>query len=172
MKTKVILTLCVVFGLAVESRAKAQLVAGSPEDKAFQQIDAERNADSKVALLLEFEKQYPQSKALRDAYQMLMQIYQEKNDQAKIAEFGEKVLKVEAENLNALLTLSRLYALERPPKNIAKALQYAQKAIDVTARLRSQPPQSGFTEQQWKDYLESTDQAAKSMLNYAQTVRP
>ena len=100
-----------------------------------------------------------------------MQIYQDKNDQANIIEVGEKLLKIDGENLNALLTLSRLYSLERPPKNIDRALQYAQKALDITMRLKSQPPQAGFTKEQWSAYLESTDQAAKSMLAYAKTVQ-
>ena len=172
MKTKVILTLCIVFALGAVSRAQTQLIAGSPEDKAFQQIDAERNVDTRVTMLLDFEKQFPQSKALREAYQMLLQIYQEKNEQPKVVEVGEKLIKLDGENLNALLTLSRLYLLERPPKNIDRALQYAQKVVDITARMKTQPPQSGFTEEQWKAYLESTDQAAKSMLAYAKSIRP
>ena len=76
MKTKVILTLCLVFVLALASTAKAQLVAGSPEDKAFEKIVAENNPDAKMTLLLDYEKQFPQSKVLPDIYIMLMTIYQ------------------------------------------------------------------------------------------------
>ena len=39
MKTKVIATLCVVFVWGMVSRAYGQVIAGSPEDKAFQKID-------------------------------------------------------------------------------------------------------------------------------------
>ena len=83
MKTKVILTMCVVFVWRLVSNVFAQVQAGSPEDKAFQKIDAENSADAKVTLLLDFEKQFPQSKALREAYLQLLQIFQEKNDNAK-----------------------------------------------------------------------------------------
>src|ERR1700733_5440427 len=106
MKTKVVLTLCVVFVWGLLSIAKAQVQAGSPEDKAFQKIDAEGNVDAKIALLLDFEKQFPQSKALREADLQLMDIYQQRNDQSKIIEYGEKVIKVDGENLTALLALS------------------------------------------------------------------
>ena len=78
MKTRVILTLCVVFVWGLVSFANAQVVAGSPEDKAFQKIDAENNVDAKITLLLDFEKQFPQSKALREAYLQLVQLYQER----------------------------------------------------------------------------------------------
>ena len=79
MKTRVILTLCVVFVGGLVSNANAQVIAGSPEDKAFQQIDAESNTDKKISLLQDFEKQFPQSKTLREVYLELMKIYQEKN---------------------------------------------------------------------------------------------
>src|SRR5215469_11015587 len=112
MKTRVILTLCVVFVWGLVSLANAQVQAGSPEDKAFQKIDAENNADAKIALLLDFEKQFPQSKALREAYLQLLQIYQDKNDQAKIIEYGEKTIKLDPVNIVALLTVTRAYSLD------------------------------------------------------------
>ena len=95
MKTRVILTLCVVFIWGLVSNANAQVIAGSAEDKAFQKIDAENNVDAKIALLQDFEKQFPQSKAIREAYMQLIQIYQQKNDQAKVIEYCEKTIKVD-----------------------------------------------------------------------------
>src|SRR5262250_2104842 len=112
MKTRVILTLCVVFVWGLVSLANAQVQAGSPEDKAFQKIDAENSADGKIVLLLDFEKQFPQSKALREAYLQILQIYQEKNDQAKIIEYGEKTIKIDPNNIIALLTVTRAYSLD------------------------------------------------------------
>src|SRR5262245_46001936 len=103
MKTKVIVTLCVVFVWGLVSFASAQVVAGSPEDKAFQKIDAEGNADGKINLLLEFEKSYPQSKAMREAYLQLVELYQGKNNSPKVIEYSEKVLKVDPNNVAALL---------------------------------------------------------------------
>src|SRR5687768_3269573 len=99
MKTKVIVTLFVVFVWGLVASANAQVQAGSPEDKAFQKIDSESNVEAKVALLVAFEKEFPQSKTLREVYLQLMQIYSDKNDQPKIIEFGEKVIKLDAENL-------------------------------------------------------------------------
>ncbi len=112
MKTRVILTMCVVFVWGLVSSANAQVQAGSPEDKAFQKIDAENNIDAKIALLLAFEKEFPQSKALREAYLQLVQIYQQKNDQTKIIEYGEKTIRLDPSNLVALLTVARAYSLE------------------------------------------------------------
>ena len=171
MKTKVILTLCVVLVWGLVSIARAQVQAGSPEDKAFQKIDAENNVDAKIALLLDFEKQFPQSKALREAYLQLMDIYQQKNDQAKIIEFGEKVIKVDGENLIALLTLSRAYSLEGKAAGFDRAIQYAQKAVDYLTKLKTQPPQQGYTDDQWKQYVAQNDTVAKQYLAYARSMK-
>src|SRR5215831_19927856 len=91
MKTRVILTLCVVFVLGVASAASAQatLIAGSPEDKAFTAAMAAQG-DAKINLLLDFEKQFPSSKALADVYNVLIDSYAQKNDKVKVAEVGEK----------------------------------------------------------------------------------
>src|SRR5713101_7263050 len=134
MKTRVILTLCVVFVWGLVSNANAQVIAGSPEDKAFQKIDAENSVDSKVALLLDFERQFQQSKSVREAYLQLIQIYQQKNDQMKV-------------------------------------IQYCEKAAGEIAKMKSQPPQQGYTDEQWKQYVDSNDQLAKSYLAYARSLK-
>ena len=171
MKTKVILTLCVVFVWGLVSNANAQVVAGSPEDKAFQKIDAENSADGKIALLLDFEKQFPQSKAIREAYLQLVQIYQQKNDQAKVIEFGEKALKTDPANIEAMLAVTRAYSLDGKNASLEKAIQLAQKAIDQLGKMKAQPAQQGKTDEQWKQYIDSNDQLAKTYLSYAQSLR-
>jgi tetratricopeptide (TPR) repeat protein len=171
MKTRVIATLCVVFVWGLVSNAYAQVQAGSPEDKAFQKIDAEGSPDGKVALLLEFEKQFPQSKALREAYLQLVQIYQQKNDSAKIIEYGEKTIKVDPSNITALLTVTRAYSLDGKSASLDRAIQYAQKAVDELAKLKSVPPQQGYTEDQWKNYVDENDKLAKSYLAYARSLK-
>src|SRR3954463_6512399 len=127
MKTRVILTLFVVFVWGLVSNASAQVQAGSPEDKAFQKIDQETNPDSKVAMLLEFEKQFPQSKAVREAYMQLVQIYQQKGDSAKVIEYSEKTIKFDPNNWTALLPGTRAYSLDGKQASLDRAIQYAQK---------------------------------------------
>jgi tetratricopeptide (TPR) repeat protein len=171
MKTKVILTFCVVFVWGLVSNANAQVQAGSPEDKAFQKIDAESNTDAKVTMLLDFEKQFPQSRALREAYLQLLQIYQEKNDSAKVIEYSEKTIKVDPSNLTALLTVTRAYSLDGKSASLDRAIQYGQKAVDEIAKLKGSPPQQGYTDVDWKKYIDSNDQLAKSYLSYAKSLK-
>jgi len=171
MKTRVILTLCVVFVWALVSNANAQVIAGSAEDKAFQKIDAENNVDAKITLLLDFEKQFQQSKSVREAYLQLIQIYQQKNDQTKVIEYCEKAIKIDPGNLMALLTATRAYSLDGKTGSLDRAIQYGEKAVGEIAKMKTQPPQQGYTDEQWKQYIDSNDQLAKSYLSYARSLK-
>jgi hypothetical protein len=170
MKTKIVL-LCVVFVWGLVSIANAQVQAGSPEDKAFQKIDSESNTEAKIVLLVDFEKQFPQSKSVREAFLQLMDIYQQKNDQGKIIEYGEKVIKVDGENLTALLTLSRAYSLDGKSASLDRAIQYAQKAVDYLSKLKGQPPQQGYTDDQWRKYVADNDKVARDYMAYARSLK-
>src|SRR4029079_19583612 len=171
MKTKVIVTFCVVFVWGLISFANAQVVAGSPEDKAFQKIDSENNPDSKINLLLEFEKQFPQSKSLREAFLQLVELYQQKNNSPKVIEYSEKVLKVDPNNIPALLKATYAYSLEGRAPSLDKALQYGQQAMHALTKLKSGPPQQGYTDDQWKQYIDSNEALAKNYLSYARSLR-
>ena len=171
MKTNVILTLCIVFvwGLVASF---AQVQAGSPEDKAFQKIDAENNPDAKVTLLLDFEKQFPQSKtALSLAYMQLIQIYQQKNDNSKIIEFGEKAINVKPDNIDALLAVTRAYSLDGKNASLDKAITYGQRCVEQLAKMKSMPPQQGKSDGEWKEYIASSDNLAQQYLSYAKALR-
>jgi hypothetical protein len=169
MKTRVILTLCVVFVLGVASTASAQatLIAGSAEDKAFTAAMAAQG-DAKINLLLDFEKQFPNSKALPDIYNELINGYNQKNDKGKVDEIGEKAVKVDPDNFTALMALSRNYGLQK--KNLDKAVQYAQHAVDVLAKKKAEPRYN--EDQQWKSYLDSTEASARANLTWLKTVKP
>ena len=171
MKTKVILTMCVVFVWGLVSLANAQVKAGSPEDKAFQKIDAESNNDGKINLLLEFEKQFPQSPALREAFLQLLQLYSVKNESPKVIEYSEKALKLEPTNIIALLTATRAYSLDGKQASLDRAIQYGQKAEAEIAKLKSGPPQQGYTDDQWKQYITDNEQLAKNYLSYARALK-
>jgi tetratricopeptide (TPR) repeat protein len=168
MQTRVILTLCVVFvlGIATAASAQATLIAGSPEDKAFTAAMAAQG-DARINLLLDFEKQFPSSKALPDVYNELINLYNQKQDSTKVAEVGEKAVKVDPDNFTALIALSRNYGLAK--KNLPQAVQYAQRAVDVLAKKKTE---SRYTEDQaWKAYVDSTDASARANLAWIRTVK-
>ena len=170
MKTRVILTLCVVFvlGFAAHASAQVTLVAGSLEDKAFTSCTAETAVDTKIDKCLDFEKQFPNSKALGEVYVTLLEAYGQKNDKAKIDELGEKAIKLDPENISALMLVSRNYGMQK--KNLDKAVTHAQTAVNILAKRKAEPRYQ--EDAAWKQYLDSTEQAAKANLQWLKSLKP
>ncbi len=170
MKTKFVLTLCFVFVLGAALSANAQLKANSPEDKAFSAIEAEKNPDAKLQLLNSFDKNFPNSEVQSTIYSMMMEIYKEKNDTAKVNEVGERGLKADPQNIDILMVLARNYAMGKGTAD--RGAQYAQRAVDAVAKKRGTPAPANYTDAQWKQYLDSMDQSSKALLVYAKSVKP
>jgi tetratricopeptide (TPR) repeat protein len=168
MKTKVVLTLCVVFILGVASaNAQTTLIAGSPQDKAYTAAMAEQDLEKKITLLLDFEKQFPDSKALPDIYLALMESYSKKSETDKANDVGEKTIKADPENFSAFLTVSRNYAIAK--KKLDVAVPYAQKAVDILEKRKSEPRYS--EDAAWKAYIDATLNSAKANLNFVKSVK-
>jgi hypothetical protein len=170
MKTKIVLALCAIFALGLIFSANAQLKANSPEDRAFSAIEAEKNQNTKLQLLLDFDKNFPNSEVAPNVYLMTMDIYKERNDTAKVDEVGEKALKNDPSNIDVLMILARNYAMGKT--NVDRGVQYAQRAVDAVAKKRGTPAPPNYTDAQWKQYLDTMDQSAKGLLVYAKSMKP
>lgn len=171
MKTRVPLTFSIALLFGLVSVANAQLKAGSPEDEAYTKIEAEKNVDARLALLLDFEKSFPNTngRTLATVYMMAMDIFSEKNNNAKIAEYGDKAIAKDPENVSALLRVSRNYSAEKT--NLAKAVEYAEKAKTIIGSMRAQPAPTGQTEAQWKQWLDANATSATQYSEYAKMLQ-
>jgi hypothetical protein len=171
MNTRAVLTfsVAVVFGLA--SLANAQLKAGSPEEAAYEKIAAEKNVDAKLALILGFEKDFPQvsGKVMSNIFLMAMDIYSEKDNRPKIAEYGDKAIQKDSENISALLRVSRNYAVEKT--NLPRAVEYAEKAKEILVTMRKDPAPLGQSEAQYKQWLDQNAQSAEQYASYAKSLQ-
>jgi tetratricopeptide (TPR) repeat protein len=152
-----------------EDAAPAKIAAGSPEDRAFMAIKRAATPEAKIPLLLDFEKQYPKSPAMSTVYTTLLGIYLQQSDNAKMIEYGEKAIKVDAKNMTALLALSRGYALSEKP-DIEKAKAFAERATKVLAELRTKPPQPGYSDSEWKDWLKQNDESVGPWAEYVKAL--
>ena len=168
MKRNIVLFGCVVLFVAVAMNASAQLVAGSPEDRLYQQIAAAADPEEKERLCLEFEQQFSESDVVVDIYVMLMEIYGQRNDNSKLIEFGEKAIEMDDDNISALMTVSRTLAVAR--QQLPKAVQYGERAVAAAESLSDQAPPPQYSQEQWMQYVESTLSAARSILSYARSV--
>lgn len=141
---------------------------GPQEFAAYQRIHAEGNVDRKVTLLLEFERNFPKSAALPEVYVSLMNIYSGKNETRRAAEYAEKVIRTDPENVTALVQLSRTLTLAQLDPQ--KAIQYAEKAVTVAARLKNQAPPSHINPAEWKKWADSSFASAQSNLTWVKQI--
>jgi hypothetical protein len=147
-----------------------QLKAGSPEEDAYTKLDAVKDPDAKLAMLLDFEKQFPNvnPKVMASIYLMTMDIYSTKDNKPKIAEYGDKAIAKDPDNVSALLRVSLNYSREKI--NLPKAIEYADKAKEAIVAMRTQPAPTGQTDVQWKQWLDANAQSADQYSSYAKSV--
>jgi tetratricopeptide (TPR) repeat protein len=159
----------ILFSLLFSLTVSGQVKAGSSESELFDKITSEPSPDNKLALIASFEKQYGSSRILPRVYLLAVDVYRQKGDRAKITEYGEKVLQADDTNVTAMMLLARNYAIEA--KNLARALELAQRAHDQTAKLREGPLPFGYSAAQWNDYLKTNEDSATQILEYVKAVK-
>jgi len=101
------------------------------EAAAVNAIGNESDAKKKLALIEQFTPAFPNSKFETEITQLTMAALQGLNDPAKSIQFGEKALKNNPDNVSTLLLLANAYVDEN--KNLAKAVEYGQKAVKLSA---------------------------------------
>jgi len=168
MKLRIV-HLWVLCSLLVMETVWSQVRAGSPESNLFEQISTESNPEAKLGLIESFGRQFPESKILDKVYLAAVEVFRTKDNREKIIEYGEKVLKLDDKNVTALMLLARNYAIES--KNLDRAVELAQRAVDRVEKWKSDAMPYGYTDAQWKSYLQTSEQSAKQILDYAQAMK-
>jgi len=126
------------------------------EIKDFQAIQDELDPDRTIQLVNDFEKNYPTSRGLPQAYLKAASIYRQKGDLNHAAEYGEKSLKIAGDNPVALILVASV--LPQPnslqgsdlvkEKKLAEAEEYANKALKLIEQLPKQP---NIPDEQWNE---------------------
>jgi tetratricopeptide (TPR) repeat protein len=113
-----------------EDKAAAQNNCDFLETSGFNAITAETDPKSRMTEIEKFTAGYPDSKFGEQVsnYAMYTLGPGQLNDQARLVSFGEKTLAANPNSLPALLLMANYYA---ESNSSAKAITYAQKAIEV-----------------------------------------
>jgi tetratricopeptide (TPR) repeat protein len=113
-----------------EEKTGAQNNCDFLETSGFNSITSETDPKSRMSEIEEFTAAYPQSKFGDQVsnYAMYTLGPGQLNDQARLVSFGEKTLATNPNSLPALLLLANYYG---ESNSSAKAITYAQKAIEV-----------------------------------------
>jgi tetratricopeptide (TPR) repeat protein len=101
------------------------------EAAAFNSIADESNAKTRMADIERFTPAFPDSRFQESIATYAMMSLSELKDTARAISYGEKALASNPNSLSTLLLMANTYSEDPRPGSIAKAVTYAQKAIDV-----------------------------------------
>ncbi len=103
------------------------------ETSGFNVIQTETDPKNRMAEIEKFMVAYPDSKFgdQVSSYAMYTLGPGQLNDKERLVSFGEKVLTANPNSLTALLLLANFYGDDNRPGSSAKAITYAQKAVEV-----------------------------------------
>jgi hypothetical protein len=68
-----------------------------------------------------------------------------------------------------MMLIARNYAIEA--KNLDRAIELAQKALDRVEQLRGDLPPTGYSAAQWAEYLKINSESARQILDYATSIK-
>lgn len=113
------------------------------EDDAYLQLESYArlgDLDRFVETGERFIRDFPQAdnNTKKFVLQRMMVAYQQKNDSAKTAEYGEKLLAIDAYNIPALLTVSSILAQELPTTEEDKRAAQRDKTLDYCDRAKAE----------------------------------
>jgi tetratricopeptide (TPR) repeat protein len=116
-----------------EEKTAAQNNCDFLETSGFNAITAETDPKSRMAEIEKFSAAFPDSKFGDQVsnYALYTLGPGQLNDPARLVSYGEKILTANPNSLTALLLLGNFYGDDNKPGSAAKAITYAQKAIDV-----------------------------------------
>jgi len=158
MKTKLSLSLLSVLFLGV---VNAQVpIAPDPETEGLRAASRETDPLIRIQKLLEFEKNFPNSKLLPAVYESLLGLLHQRTDYLRIEEVGERALRMIPDNTMILMFVSRNYGLQK--KNLDRAVQYAQRADELLELQKGEQPY--HDDPKWKAYIDSVSIAARANM--------
>jgi tetratricopeptide (TPR) repeat protein len=116
-----------------EEKSSIQSSCDFLEGSGFNTIAGESDAKNRMADIEKFTAAFPDSKFQDQvsSYAMYTLGPGQLNDQARLVSFGEKTLAANPNSLPALLMLASFYSDDPKPGSTAKAITYAQKALEV-----------------------------------------
>jgi len=123
------------FKVPADSRRPNLIVeANAAEASAYQRASNEKNLFSKIKLLRDFETRFPKSALMPKVYDDLMDLYIARNEPDTAADYGEKWLELEPDNVWAMVQVSRSYGLSQ--RDLREAVRYGEMAVTTVAKLK------------------------------------
>jgi tetratricopeptide (TPR) repeat protein len=161
------LALCASFAHAAQAQIgkNVPIKAGTPEDKALAEINAEKEPAQKLALMEKFVADFKDSDMVLVGYDLLVNYYLGAKNYDKAFENGDKLFAADPDNFANGVNMVRA-ALEKG--DVAKLFDYGEKTGNIVARYRAQGPPEGTSAENWAQQKQQTLSDVKDNLTYVE----
>ena len=167
-KASLLLTLilsCAVF-------TPAQLVkstntnAGTPEDKALDEISNTTDPAQKLALIEKFQADFGKGEFAVLALDLHVSYYSDAKDYAKMADYAEKIMVLDPDNFAAVVHLAHAYSELHNPKALVDTLE---KLSGILTRYKAQTPPADAPSD-WKSLHDQSLADNQPQIEYVQSL--
>jgi tetratricopeptide (TPR) repeat protein len=146
---------------------KITIPAGTPEDKALQEISNEPDAQKKLAMYEDFARNFS-SNAMAVAYGnwQISQSYQTSGDLEKALSYGDRALAARPDDLDVLVSQTNI---AQQMKNSSKVLDYATHGGKAYNTALQRPKPEDVTDEQYASHLAEAKESNKSSYEFLET---
>jgi len=156
MRKWILLSAVLLLGASLTSAQIGKRVvvqAGTPEDKALQEISAASDAARKVELLNKYVADFASSDVVLAGYEMLLAHYLGEKNPAKVYECTDKVLAFDPENFDGAFMALRA---AQESADAAKLFHYGELIGGILARYKTSAVPQGTEAEAWELHKRST----------------
>ncbi len=170
---KVLLSVVIVCALAAAGAVRAQLVrsspihAGSPEEKALDDISNANDPAQKLALIDKFMADFGQGDMAIMANELYVSYYADAKNYAKMAEYAQKIIAVDPDNFNATLHLARA---EAELGNIGPLFDAGEKMSAIIVRYKAQTSPADAVPELWRPRHDQALADQHDQIEYVRTL--
>ncbi len=144
---------------------RATIQAGSPEDKALQEISNTSDSAKKVELLNKYLADYGGSDAVLAGYDMILSHYLSEKNPVKVYEYADKALAVDSENFNLAFFAFRA---AQESNDSAKLMHYGEILGGILSRYKFSAPPSGTGADAWAGQKRVALSELQNNITYAE----
>ena len=150
---------------AAQIGKSVSVAAGTEEDKDLAAIYAAPDGPDKIALLDKFAAEHATGDMALLADQLYAQTYLAQKNYAKVYEYGDKALALDADNFSALILM--VHAADEQG-NVQKLYGLGEKVAPLLVHYQASPAPAGTSDDQWAAQKTQNLKDAQADINYVQ----
>lgn len=167
-KASLLFTLMVSFAITTSAQLvkSATTKAGTPEDKALDEISNTTDPAQKLALIDKFQADYGQGEFAALALDLHVSYYSDAKDYAKVADYAQKILALDPDNFAAVVHLAHAYSELHNPGAMMDTLE-KMSAILTRYKAQSAPADAASD---WKSLHDQSLSDQQPQIEYVQSL--